>query len=182
VRGVVAGKGEVSIGDALSHRAGVPGSVLGHAALVAAHLRRPEPPRPSRSPVFISCRGRSPAPARRGRDGSPRASPAPPRSRSRSRGRAVRRSSASPAGAVYGARAAGWRAGERYVAGCRPEWSPGRLASYHYVTFSWIAGGIIERAAGRPVSPPGPWVGPPRPAGNCCRGGWVRGFALLCGG
>ena len=79
------GKEEVSISDAVSHRAGMTGIGLG---VVMTHLAAP----------------------------------------------------------ITGWRRA-WEAGLAYIERYRPEWEPGSLASYHYVSFSWIVGGIVERAA-----------------------------------
>ena len=42
-----------------------------------------------------------------------------------------------------------WQSGLRFIENYTPEWAPGTSAQYHYVSFSWIIGGIVER-----VSPP----------------------------
>eukprot|EP00960_Hanusia_phi_P069234 767039-Hanusia_phi.AAC.2 len=40
-----------------------------------------------------------------------------------------------------------WKEGLRFVEAYIPEWQPGKFASYHFVSFSWIIGGIVEKAA-----------------------------------
>lgn len=39
-----------------------------------------------------------------------------------------------------------WAAGERFVENMAPEFAVGAFARYHYVSFSWIIGGIMQRA------------------------------------
>ena len=40
-----------------------------------------------------------------------------------------------------------WRTGLAFIEDYSPEWTPGTQAQYHYVSFSWIIGGIIEHAS-----------------------------------
>eukprot|EP00802_Teleaulax_amphioxeia_P016829 Tamp_16959.p1 GENE.Tamp_16959~~Tamp_16959.p1 ORF type:complete len:435 (+),score=54.17 Tamp_16959:3-1307(+) len=42
-----------------------------------------------------------------------------------------------------------WEAGIRWVEEYEPEWEPGARASYHPMSYSWIVGGIVERADGQ---------------------------------
>ncbi len=42
-----------------------------------------------------------------------------------------------------------WDKGLDYVANAKPAWEPGTATGYHAITFGWIIGGIIERAAGK---------------------------------
>jgi CubicO group peptidase (beta-lactamase class C family) len=86
------GKGDVTIADAVSHRAGMPGITLSFLPVVAAH-----------------------------------------------------------AAAAVGGWSRAWRAGLAFIENYKPEWPPGSAALYHYVSFSWIIGGIIERVSGQHI-------------------------------
>ena len=44
-----------------------------------------------------------------------------------------------------------WENGLRYIAEGEPAWEPGTETGYHAITFSWIAGGIIQYADGRHI-------------------------------
>jgi CubicO group peptidase (beta-lactamase class C family) len=82
-------KAAVTIADAVSHRAGMPGITMRFLPVVAAHV----------------------------------------------------------AAAARGWKSA-WCAGTAFIENYRPEWTPGTGALYHYVSFSWIIGGIVERVSG----------------------------------
>ena len=55
---------------------------------------------------------------------------------------------ATHAAAVVRGWLSAWRAGLAFIENYRPEWTPGTSALYHYVSFSWIIGGIVERVSG----------------------------------
>ena len=42
-----------------------------------------------------------------------------------------------------------WEAGLKHIEDATPSFTPGTNRAYQAVTFSWIAGGIIEKASGR---------------------------------
>ncbi len=44
-----------------------------------------------------------------------------------------------------------WEGGLRYVADAVPAWEPGTATGYHALTWSWVAGGIIQHASGRHI-------------------------------
>ena len=54
---------------------------------------------------------------------------------------------------LWGGWAAHWNVGLRWIESLQPQWPPGQQASYHLVSFSWIAGGIVEGALARAGTP-----------------------------
>lgn len=54
--------------------------------------------------------------------------------------------------AVRGDWRSAWETGVRWVEEAEPHWVPGTEAKYHVLSFSFIAGGIVERAAGTHIT------------------------------